>query len=143
MAKVTVSIDIPADVTTVWDDVARLESHVEWMADAESIEFLNDSRTGVGVVMRVLTRVGVLRTTDIIRVVSWHPPYSIGVVHEGLVTGTGEFRLEASNGGTRFTWDEELQMPWFLGGRIGSVVARPILAWVWRRNLNRLAERFG
>ncbi len=142
MANVTVSVDLPKDPETVWEDVSQLETHVEWMADAESIEFQSEQRRGTGVVMRVLTRVGFIRTADVIRVVSWDPPHSIGVVHEGLVTGTGEFRLDAIDGGTRFTWDEKLRLPWFLGGPIGSVVARPILAWVWRRNLRRLAGRF-
>lgn len=143
MTRVKVSIDLPAEIDVVWADVERLETHVDWMADAESIEFAGDQRRGVGVVMEVLTRVGPLRTTDVIRVVAWDPPHSIGVVHEGLVTGTGEFRLEPTTEGTRFTWDEELHMPWYLGGPIGSVVARPVLAWVWRRNLGRLAKRFG
>ncbi len=142
MANVTVSVDLPVDRETVWNDVAQLETHVDWMADAESIEFQTEHRTGNGVVMRVLTKVGPIRTADIIRVVSWDPPHSIGVIHEGLVTGRGEFRLDTIDDGTRFTWEEQLRLPWFLGGPLGSVVARPILAWVWRRNLRRLAKRF-
>ena len=142
MARVTVSIDLPARVAEVWQDVERLETHAEWMADAESIDFASDQRRGVGVVMRVLTKVGVLRTTDVIRVVVWEPPHRIGVIHEGLVTGIGEFRLEPVDGGTTFTWDEDLQFPWFMGGRLGGAVAAPILRWVWRRNLRQLALRF-
>ena len=142
MANVTVSVDLPVDPETVWEDVSQLETHVEWMADAESIEFQSEETSGVGVVMRVLTRVGPIRTADIIRVVSWEPSRAIGVIHEGLVTGMGEFRLEPIESGTRFTWHERLTLPWFLGGPLGSVAARPILAWVWKRNLRRLAGRF-
>ena len=142
MARVTVSTEIPAAIADVWADVARLETHVEWMADAESIVFRGDARSGVGVIMEVLTRVGPLRTTDVIRVMTWEPPNRIGVVHEGLVEGVGEFRLEPNGAGTSFTWDEELSFPWYLGGAIAAWVARPVLAWVWRRNLQRLAVRF-
>lgn len=142
MATIEVSVDIPANIATVWADVERLESHVEWMADAESIEFLGDQKSGVGVVMRVLTRIGPLHTTDVIRVTSWVPESSIGVRHEGLVTGVGEFRLEEKGTVTHFVWREELNLPWYFGGSIGALVVKPVLAWVWRRNLTRLRARF-
>ena len=142
MARVEVGIDVPAGIDRVWADVARLDTHVEWMSDAESIEFVGSSTGGVGTVMRVATRIGPLRTSDVIRVVSWNPPESIGVIHEGVVTGVGEFRLAAIPTGTRFTWSEDLHLPWFLGGRLGSAIAGPVLARVWRRNLQRLADRF-
>ena len=112
------------------------------MADAESIEFMGDQRSGVGTTMSVLTKVGPLQTTDVIRVLVWDPPQSIGVRHEGLVTGEGEFRLRPIEGGTRFVWMEELVMPWYFGGRLGALVAKPVLAAIWRRNLKRLAARF-
>ena len=142
MARIQVSTILAADPATVWRDVQQLETHVEWMADAESIEFEGDQRRDVGTVMRVLTKVGPLQTTDIIRVVSWEPNRTIGVVHEGLVTGRGEFRLEPHPEGTMFVWDEELTMPWYFAGRLGAWVAAPVLRWVWKRNLARLADRF-
>ena len=135
-------MELPADVEAVWADIERLETHVEWMADAESIEFVGDQRRGVGVVMRVATRVGPLRTTDVIRVTSWDPMRSIGVSHEGLVSGSGEFRLEPNEGGSRFVWEERLLFPWYFAGSVGAAVAAPVLRAVWRRNLRRLAERF-
>jgi len=134
------SIDASPDI--VWADIERLETHVEWMADAAAIEFGDDRRRGVGTTMRVLTTVGPLRTVDIIRVVGWDPPRSIAVTHEGLVTGKGEFILEPTPTGTRFVWAEDLSMPWYFGGPVGAALARPVLAAVWRRNLQRLAARF-
>jgi carbon monoxide dehydrogenase subunit G len=142
MAKVNVTIFIPADLADVWADLERLETHSEWMADAESIEFTGELRRGVGTVMKVLTRVGPFRTTDVIRVVSWEPPHSMGVVHEGLVTGNGRFLLEPDGDGTVFTWSEQLTFPWYLGGWAAALAARPVLSWVWKRNLTRLAGRF-
>ncbi|MCP3973139.1 MAG: SRPBCC family protein [bacterium] len=141
MAAIEVTVDIPADVATVCADVERLETHIEWMADVESIEFVGNQRRGAGVVMRVLTRVGPLQTTDVIRVASWIPERSIGVRHEGLVTGAGEFQLEGKGGGARSVWREESNLAWYLGGFLGTQVAKPIPAWVWRRNLKRLRSR--
>ncbi len=143
MARIRVSVDIDADVATVWSDVERLDTHSEWMADAESIDFVDDQRRGVGVVMRVLTRIGPLRTTDIIRVTSGQPRPAIGVHHDGLVEGTGEFRLEPLGDSCRFVWEERLSFPWYFGGSIGGLAAVPVLKIVWRGNLRRLARRLG
>jgi uncharacterized protein YndB with AHSA1/START domain len=142
MAKVVVSVDIPHPPETVWADVERLETHVEWMADAESIDFEGELRRGVGTTMRVFTKVGPLQTVDVIRVTGWDAPNTIAVRHEGLVTGEGEFILEPIPIGTRFVWAEVLSMPWYFGGPVGAVVAKPVLAVAWRRNLRRLAARF-
>lgn len=142
MVKIEVSIEIPHPPAVVWADVEKLETHVEWMVDAESIEFEGPSTQGTGTVMRVLTKVGPLQTVDVIRVTGWDPPHTIAVRHEGLVTGEGEFRLEETHVGTLFVWSEVLTMPWYLGGRLGSIAAKPVLEAVWRRNLRRLAARF-
>jgi uncharacterized protein YndB with AHSA1/START domain len=139
---IEVNTTIPAPVAEVWDDIARLDRHVEWMADAHSIEFLT-GREGAGTRMRVETRIGPLRTADVIEITSWEPPHRMAVRHQGAVSGEGEFLLEeADEGTTRFTWRETLELPWYFGGRLGAVVASPLLAAVWRRNLARLRDRF-
>ena len=91
--------------------------------------------------MEVLTRVGPLHTTDLMEVTEWVDRRTIGVRHEGLVTGEGKFSLEATDTGTRFTWSEQLSFPWYLGGAIVGQLASPILRWVWRRNLESLRNR--
>ena len=51
-------------------------------------------------------------------ITEWEPERAMGVRHDGLVTGTGRFTLEPLDDGrrTRFTWEEELTFPWWLGG---------------------------
>jgi uncharacterized protein YndB with AHSA1/START domain len=142
MATIRVEIQVPAAPEAVWADVSRLHTHVEWMADAEAIEFLSESREGVGTRMRVATRVGPFRTSDIMEFTAWDPPRLMAVSHQGLFTGRGQFRCEPSSGGTRFRWEEEIRFPWYLGGPIGAWVAAPVLAAIWRGNLRRLAGRF-
>jgi len=142
MGSVDVFIDISAPPDVVWDDISHLESHAEWMGDVVRIEFDGELRTGVGATMRVLTRVGPFRTVDVIRVTGWEPPRSMEVVHEGVVTGSGAFRLESSGDGTRFRWSEQLRMPWYFGGPLGAYLAAPVLARIWQGNLRRLAARF-
>ena len=140
---VRVSIDIPAARQDVWDDVAVLASHREWMSDAERIEFLTDEVTGVGTEIAVFTKVGPFRTTDRMTFTEWQPPATMAVEHRGLFTGFGRFSLDAIDPEwTRFTWEEVIRFPWYLGGPIASLFAQPILRRIWRKNLTRLRDRF-
>jgi carbon monoxide dehydrogenase subunit G len=141
MARITVHVDIAAPKDTVWQAAADLESHADWMADAESIEFLSDETTGVGTKMEVETVVGPFRTTDVMEVVEWVEGHSIGVRHTGLVTGTGRFELSSVAGGTRFSWTEDLTFPIYLGGAITAAFAKPVLSAIWLRNLRGLKRK--
>jgi uncharacterized protein YndB with AHSA1/START domain len=142
--RIETSIDIPAPIERVWDDIADLASHVEWMADAESITFTTGQSSGVGTRMEVLTKVGPLRLTDVMTFTEWEPPHRMAIRHQGLVTGVGEFQLEPiASGGTRFTWREDLSFPIWLGGPVTEFFAAPVLNAIWKRNLGRLRARFG
>lgn len=141
MATITQSIDIAAPLDAVWREAADLPSHAEWMADAESIEFETDQRSDVGTVMVVETVVGPLRTTDRMEVTEWVERETIGVRHSGIVTGSGRFRLSPIAGGTRFTWTEQLTFPALLGGEVTATLAKPVLGFIWRRNLRGLKRR--
>ena len=138
MQSVTVSIDITAPFSEVWNAAADLAGHVRWMSDVESIEFGYEGREGTGTRMRVATRVGPFRTVDVMTVTGWQPPRRISVLHQGFFTGRGEFDISPIGGATRFTWSEEIHFPWRVGGPIAAFVARPVLTLIWRRNLKRL-----
>ena len=138
-----VSIDIDAPIATVWADLANLDSHVEWMADADSLSYRGDQETGVGTVIEVLTKVGPLKTVDVLTFTVWEPPHTMIATHSGVVKGEGIFRLtDLGNDRTRFTWAEELDMPWYFGGNLFRPVSEPVLRLIWKKNLQRLADRF-
>ena len=138
---IEVSIDIPAPPTEVWNFAADLARNVEWMADAKSITFTSAQTEGVGTTFDCVTKVGPLQTTDQIEVVEWDPPHVLGIQHQGAVSGVGRFTLEPIDDGTRFTWSEELTMPWYFGARVGRQPAAMVLERVWRRNLRTLRAR--
>lgn len=129
-----------ASPEVVWDALADLGSHSEWMRDAEEIVFTTDQTRGPGTVMEVETRVGPLRTLDVLEVTGWEEGTSIDVVHRGLVTGTGTLSVIPQGEGSNVDWDEDLTFPWWLGGPVTAWLARPVLAAIWRGNLRRLEE---
>ena len=143
MAHVRSSVSIGAPRHVVWEAVADVRRHSDWMADAAEIRLTSAQATGVGTTFECETRVGPLRTLDRMAVTDWEEGRLMGVEHRGLVTGVGRFRLEdQSDGGTTFIWEEDLSFPWWLGGRATAALARPLLALIWRRNLRRLAAMF-
>lgn len=140
---IEVSIVIPAPIAEVWDDLARIETHSEWMKDAEAIEFLGDQQRGPGTRIRVPTRIGPLTTVDHMTFTAWEPPHRMAIDHKGTFTGSGEMALREVAAGTELTWREKIRFPLYFAGSLGEVAAAPILRRIWTANLKRFAARFG
>jgi len=142
MGRVKVGITIDAPPRRVWAAVEHVERHVDWMADAEAIRFTSRSHQGVGTTFECDTKIGPFRLTDEMEITAWKPGRVMGVRHVGLVTGTGRFRLRRVRGGrTRFTWEERLRYPLWMGGPAGGVIGDQIMRQVWKRNLRRLQQQ--
>ena len=138
----SVSIIIDAPRLAVWADLERIEDHVQWMRDATAIRFVGDRRRGVRTMFECDTKVGPIRLTDIMEITDWEPGSRMAVAHRGLVAGSGSFHLDDGPGSaTTIRWEERLRFPWWLGGTIGAWVAGPVLAELWRGNLDRLRTR--
>jgi hypothetical protein len=140
--KVYVSLDIPFEPGTVWNELEQLEQHVAWMADAERLTFTGEQRRGIGTEIVVMTKVGPFRTSDHMRFTQWSAPTVMAVEHRGLFTGMGTFTLDPiERNATRLTWTEQIRFPWYLGAALGAFVCRPILRRIWVGNLRRLGDR--
>jgi carbon monoxide dehydrogenase subunit G len=135
--QVRATVDAPPDA--VWRRLADIADHVSWMADAATIRFRTDRRTGVGTTFECETRLGPLRTLDVMAVTEWRDQQAMGVRHTGIVTGTGRFLLQPGDQGTVLEWVEDLRFPWWLGGSLGALIGTPVLRLVWRGNLRRFA----
>ena len=141
MARITVSVDIDATPQRVWEVVEPVERHVDWMHDAVAIRFDGEQTRGVGTRFWCDTKVGPIKLVDTMEITAWEPEHTMGVRHIGMVTGSGQFTLTPIDLGrrTRFTWDEELIFPWWLGGPVGAFVGgKVVLAAIWKRNLRDL-----
>jgi hypothetical protein len=137
--RIRVATGIDASPAMTWSSIERIESHVTWMADAESIAFTTARRSGVGTTFDCRTRIGPIRLVDAMSITQWVPGQAMGVEHRGMVRGSGVFTLRGvRDARTIFCWDERLTFPWWLGGLIGERIARPVLTRIWRGNLARL-----
>lgn len=142
MGSIRVAIDINASTQRVWEVVEPIERHVDWMADAVAIRFKTEQTRGTGTEFYCDTKVGPIKLVDEMKITSWVPQVAMGVTHTGVVTGTGEFTLEAlSPSSTRFVWTEVLVFPWWLGGKLGALVGGQIvMKAIWRKNLRILKK---
>jgi len=142
MARIYVSIVIDARTDRVWQVLEPVERHVDWMAEAVAIRFVDEQTAGAGTRFVCDTKVGPLTIADQMEITDWQPGAVMGVRHTGAVSGTGRFTLsEAVGGGTLFAWEEDLRFPWWLGGRVGARLgAALVLRPIWRANLKRLKD---
>ncbi|MFZ9629824.1 MAG: SRPBCC family protein [Ilumatobacteraceae bacterium] len=139
--RIVVGTEIDASPAQVWHVVEPVERHVDWMHDAVAIRFTGEQTRGVGTQFLCDTKVGPITLVDRMEITEWEPAAVMGVRHTGIVTGSGRFTLEALDDGrrTRFTWDETLVFPWWMGGPLGALVGgRLVLRAIWVRNLRLL-----
>ncbi len=141
MPRIKIEIRIRAPLQLVWEMVADIRTHTEWMVDAESITVTSDCSSGVGTTFDCVTKIGPFRTIDHMEITEWIEERVMGVAHRGLVSGSGRFTLqEAGPSDTNFSWEETLTFPWWIGGRLTSIGSTPVLKAIWRGNLRRLSR---
>jgi uncharacterized protein YndB with AHSA1/START domain len=126
----------------VWERLADIASHATWMKEATAITFATSQHAGVGTVVDVPTRVGPFVAKDRIEFTAWNEPTDFAVLHTGIVSGSGTFMLDEMGPSlTTVTWRESIGLPPRLGGRLGELLARPILVRFWERNLRHLENQ--
>jgi uncharacterized protein YndB with AHSA1/START domain len=134
--RVEASRDLPATPERVWARIRRWEDQSRWIRDAVWVRVLTPEREGLGVRVKVLNRVlHVPLFTEQLEVVGWDPPRRIVMAHRSFVRGTGNWSLEPEDAGTRFTWTEDLSLPFPLLGELALLVYRPFLRRLMRSSL--------
>lgn len=139
--RVRIAHTIHAPRTAVWAELRQLDRHVLWMKDAVAITFHSDQHEGVGTTFTCETKIGPFRTNDVMTITSWIEEREMTVHHKGLITGAGRFVVRGDHGQhCVIRWEERLTFPWYFGGSITGIFAKPIFKALWRRNLDRFGE---
>jgi uncharacterized protein YndB with AHSA1/START domain len=134
MLEVTVVEHFDLDQARLWDALADLESHREWMTDVRALRFLTEQRSGAGT--KYVITVGRLRVRDHIEVITWERPCELAITHRiGPARGEGRFLLEVDGPGTRLEWRARFEVPSWLGGRPSERLGTPATRRLLTRNL--------
>jgi carbon monoxide dehydrogenase subunit G len=133
------SIDLPCGAEEAWAVLTDWERQADWMLDADEVEVMSEPREGIGVRLAVRTRLfQVPAFTETIEVVAWEPPTKLVIAHGSPIRGRGTWALQEHEGGTRFTWTEEVELASSALGRIVSASYAPVLGVLLRRSLRGL-----
>jgi carbon monoxide dehydrogenase subunit G len=138
--RVCEQVAVAAPPEAVWDAVVDWERQGEWVAfTTVSAE---PGGHGVGERLTAVTRLGPVGFVDPMEVTGWDPPRRVDVRHLGrVVRGTATFRVEPAPGGARFSWVEDVEIPFGRAGLVGFRVAEPLVRLLLRRSLRRMARQ--
>jgi hypothetical protein len=126
--QVSRSLVLPTHVEEAWAVLVDWERQADWMRDADRVEVVSPHREGPGVTIDVRTRVyGVPLFTERLEVLRWEPPARLAIAHRTFIRGTGTWALEPADGGTRFTWTEDISLPVPVVGELALRVYRPFM----------------
>jgi carbon monoxide dehydrogenase subunit G len=132
-------IVLPVPIEEAWTALMDWERQADWMLDADSVTVLSHEREGVGVRLAVRTRLfGVAAFTEPMEVVGWDPPRRLDIRHGSLVAGSGVWMLEPTEGGTRFTWREEIRLAVPVFGELAAAIYRPVMRTLMERAMTGL-----
>ncbi|MEX1262649.1 MAG: SRPBCC family protein [Actinomycetota bacterium] len=132
-------IALPVPIEEAWTALLDWERQADWMLDADSVTVVSDEREGVGVRLAVRTRLfGIAAFTEPMEVVGWDPPRRLDIRHGSLVTGTGAWMLDPIEGGTRFTWQEDISLAVPVFGELAAIAYRPVMRMLMERAMKGL-----
>lgn len=130
---------MPVPLEEAWTTLMDWERQSDWMLDADSVTVVSDHREGLGVRLEVRTRIlGVPAFTEPMEVIGWDPPRRLDIRHGSFVSGTGSWVLEPADGGTRFTWREEISLAAPVVGDLAARIYRPVMRTLMARAMQGL-----
>lgn len=139
MLEVTVAEDFDLDRARLWDALADLEAHREWMTDVRALRFLTAQRSGLGTRYVITVAMGPVRVHDHIEVVTWERPDELAIAHRiGPARGAGRFLLTDAGRRTRLEWRTRFEVPWWSGGAAAERLGVPSTRRLLTRNLASL-----
>jgi hypothetical protein len=139
--RVSSEVVLPVPLERAWELLLRWEDQPRWMRDADRVRVIGPQHEGVGTTIAVRTRVlNVPLFTERLEVTIWEPPRRLVMAHRSFVRGVGTWRLQPVEGGTWFSWVEDLRLPVPVLGELSLRVYRPFMRRLMRQALASLRE---
>ncbi|MDA8196712.1 MAG: SRPBCC family protein [Actinomycetota bacterium] len=139
--RIVSGVEVAVTKEVLWSYLIDFEDQPRWMKDAVEIRVKERKDEIVGTVFETLTKVGPLKTLDVMRIVNIIEYRMIEIEHRGLIGGRGFFEVhDFTPGNCLFYWIEELDFPWYLGGPIAEQSAGLVLRKIFQRDLNNLRD---
>ena len=141
--RVGASVDLSVDPATAFAAVVDLPTQEKWVLATRLYAIEGDvSIPQVGARLAAFTGLGGLGFLDTMVVTDYDPPWRWVTQHEGdFVRGVGIFEITETDSGCRFTWAEELDLPFGLLGRLGWPVIRPVARVGLLASMRRMARQ--
>jgi hypothetical protein len=139
--RVEASIELATDPDSAFAAVVDLPSQEKWIIATKLYAIEGEvSIPQVGSRMAAFTGLAGVGFLDTMVVTEYDPPWRWVTQHEGkFVQGVGIFEVEPALKGCRFTWAEELNLPFGVLGRLGWPLAKPFARLGLRASLRRMA----
>jgi hypothetical protein len=132
-------IVLPVPQEEAWQFLVDWERQSAWMKDADRAVVQSSQREGPGVLLRVKTRVfGVPALTELLEVRTWDPPRLLEIAHRRFVSGIGSWSLAPHPEGSRFTWSEDVRLPFPRLSEPALLIYRPFLRYLIGRSMQEL-----
>lgn len=141
--RVDACIELSVDPETAFAAVVDLPSQEKWIIATRLYPIDGDvSIPQVGSRMAAFTGFGSIGFLDTMVVTEYDPPWRWITQHEGdFVQGVGIFEITSTATGCRFTWAEELELPFGILGRLGWPLVKPIAHLGLLASLRRMARQ--
>jgi carbon monoxide dehydrogenase subunit G len=135
------TMEVAAPAAVVWAVVTDWEAQREWIPGT-SVHVVHGDGGSVGSRLVAFTGIADVGFLDTFEIVEWQPPRRCRVRHTGrLLRGDGIFEVKPLGDRATFHWSERLEPPFWLLGRIGMPLVRPLVEAGLRRACRNLAAR--
>jgi hypothetical protein len=131
------AVDVAAPVEATWAAAVDWDAQGDWVLGTR----VRSEGQGLGGRIEAFTGLGRVGFLDTMEITVWEPPHRCEVLHTGkVVRGTGVFVVEPRPGGSRFVWEETLELPLGALGRAGWPLVRPLFEAGLRLSLRLFAR---
>ena len=141
MSRVAVHAEVVSGVPAkrVFEVLTDWPRHAEWMPFTRA-----EGGHEVGAPLEGWTGIGPVGFTDTMVITEWIPGQRVTVEHTGnLVRGDAWFEVTPVRDGCKILWVERVDLPLGVLGRVGWLVAGPVVRFFMKLGLRRLSEVAG